>query len=125
MSYYLGNFESPTYNNSKRIYALEKLHNLGFLDHLLELKKAKTIILFGSFIRSDWNENSDLDIFIYGNDDDFEQGKYESKIKREIQLFSVKNKNKLKKFKPELLKNIVNGYIVKGNLDFVEVKCQN
>jgi len=125
MPYYVGNFNSPSYKNSKRIYSLQKLYNLGFLDHLLTLKKAKTIIIFGSLARSDWNENSDLDIFIYGDNADFNQGKYESKLKREIQLFSIKYKRDFKKFRPELLKNIVNGYVVKGNLDFMEIKCLN
>jgi len=125
MPYYTGNFNSPQYKNSKKIYALEKFHETGLLNHLQALKKAATIVIFGSFARADWNEKSDIDLFIYGNDSEFNQGKYESRLKREIQVFTVKDKKEFRKFKPGLLRDVATGYIVKGNLQFMEVKCRN
>src|SRR3989338_5143140 len=57
MPYYIGNYDSPTYKNKKKIFALNRLYESGLLNHLYSLKKARTIILFGSFSRSDWYIN--------------------------------------------------------------------
>ncbi|MDD3175895.1 MAG: nucleotidyltransferase domain-containing protein, partial [Candidatus Nanoarchaeia archaeon] len=81
-----------------------------------------TIILFGSFSRWDWHKTSDIDLFIYGDDSQFEKSKYESRLKHEIQIFNFKNKTELKKIPKELLQNIICGNILKGNLNFLEVK---
>jgi predicted nucleotidyltransferase len=123
MPYYIGNYEGPNYQNKKRIFALKKLYESGLLNHLLSLKDIKTAIIFGSINRWDWYKESDIDIFLYGNDDNFEQGRYEMILGREIQLFNCRNKDGLKKFNKGLMKNIVKGNIIKGNLDFLEVKA--
>ena len=121
MPYYIGDFDSASYKSRKRLFALEQFYESGFLNHLQTLN-AKSIIIFGSFSRSDWYKESDIDIFIFGDDNEFEQGKYETKLKRDIQVFSAKNEKDLNKMGNKLLKNILTGYLVKGNLDFVEVK---
>lgn len=54
MPYYISNYDFPAYQNKKKLFALTKLYDSGFLNHLSSLKTAKTIILFGSFARSDW-----------------------------------------------------------------------
>lgn len=120
MPYYTGNFENPAYKNRKRIHALNRFYETGFLNHLLQLPKAKTIIIFGSFARADWNTESDIDLFIYGDAEEFEQGRYEQKLKREIQTFICKNQKECSKFQPGLMQNILSGYLVKGNLNFIE-----
>lgn len=123
MPYYTSNFENPEYQNRKRIYALERLHKSGFLNHLSSLKKPKAVILFGSFTRWDWHKDSDIDLFILGNDDEFEKGKFEQKLKREIQLFTCQNKKEMKKYNKELLLNIVKGDLIKGDMSFIEVSA--
>ena len=123
MPYYLSNYEHPEYQNQKRIYALKNLHQSGFLNHLTTLKKAKTVILFGSFSRWDWHKDSDIDLFIFGDDSELEQGKYEKLLHRPIQVFNCKNQKELKKFNKELILNIIKGDLIKGDLDFVEVKA--
>ncbi len=117
MPYYRGNFESPAYQNRKKIYALTQLCRTGFLDHLTTLPGAKVIILFGSFSRWDWYSESDIDLFIYGNDDKLDIATYETALKREIQVFTVKNEEELRKFSSGLLQNIINGYRIKGRID--------
>jgi len=96
------------------------LQESGFLSHLISLKQAKTIILFGSLARSDWHKESDIDLFIYGSDKNLEKGKYELKLKREIQLFTHNSKT-LKNLDSNLIKNMIKGDIIKGNIDFLEV----
>ena len=120
--YYVGNYESPNYQNNKKIYALENLNKTGFLKHLLELPKAKTIILFGSLSRWDWYKDSDIDLFILGNAEGFKEGEFSRRLHRDIQLFSFESKRDLKDLNPGLLKNIISGYRIKGNLNFLEVK---
>lgn len=116
MPYYIANYEHPHYQNSKRLYALEKLHESGLLDHLASLEKAKVVILFGSFSRWDWYENSDIDIFVYGDIDEIYVGKFLPKLKREIQFFTGKNGHDLEKMGSALLQNIIKGITIKGTL---------
>ena len=123
MPYYISSYDNPEYQNQKRIYALINLQESGFLNHLSTLKKAKTVILFGSFSRWDWHKNSDIDLFIFGDDSELEQGKYENILHRQIQVFSCKNQKELKKFNKDLILNIIKGDLIKGDLNFLEVKA--
>lgn len=116
MPYYIGNYESPVYKNKKKIFALQKLYDSGLLNHLSSLKKAKTVIIFGSFSRSDWYKNSDIDVFIYGDPEGLNIGKFEAMLHRDIQLFIGEDKKKLKSFGPGLLRNIIKGNIIKGDI---------
>lgn len=121
MPYYIGNYNSPEYKSKKRIFALNKLHKSGLLNRLYSLQKAETVILFGSFSRSDWYENSDIDIFIYGNPAGLKIVDYELKLHRDIQLFICQNKKELSKLGKGLIRNIIKGDLIKGDLNFIRV----
>ena len=121
MPYYLARYDAHEYINAKKLFALEKFHDSGFLGHLSSLKSAKAVVIFGSMVRGDWYKESDIDLFVYGDADEIELGKYWLKLGREIQFFGCKNKEELKKYSPALLRNILNGYTVKGSIP-VEVK---
>jgi predicted nucleotidyltransferase len=121
MPYYMSDHNSAGYQNKKRIFALNRLYESGLLNHLAGLKKAKAVILFGSFSRWDWYKGSDIDIFIYGSPQGLSIAKYELVLHRDIQLFICENKKDLKKLGPGLVKNIVKGNLLKGDLDFVKV----
>ena len=123
MPYYTGYFENPAYRNRKKIYALDKFYRAGLLNHLASLPKAKTVILFGSFARSDWNYGSDIDVFIYGDDEGLDTLEYQAKLRREIQLFTAENAGELHKFGQALLRNILSGIVLKGTLNFVKVSA--
>lgn len=114
MPYYKGNFGHPAYTNKKKLYSLNTFYKTGFLNHLQSLPHTDTIIIFGSMVRSDWYKGSDVDLFIYGDDDELKQGLFEQKLHREIQVFTAKKRSDLRKYSPGLLTNIVKGYIVKG-----------
>ena len=122
MPFFQANFEHPNYRTTKKLYALSQLKDSGFLGHLIELPKAKTVILFGSFSRADWYSGSDIDLFIYGDDDGLNIGKFRPLLKREIQVFAAKDFRDLRKYGQPLLRNILEGNLIKGKLDFVEVK---
>ncbi len=121
MPYYIGNYENPAYKNRKKIFGLNKLYQSGFLNHLSSLKKVKTVILFGSFSRSDWYKHSDIDVFIYGNPEGLKVSNYELKLHKDIQLFICQNKKEINKLGEPLINNIIKGDIIKGELDFIKV----
>lgn len=121
MPYYVHDFHNPKFDIRKKLYAQQKLASSGLLDHLASLKKAKVVILFGSFSRSDWYKDSDIDIFVYGNDEDFEQGKYELKLHRDIQVHTAKNISELKKMY-KMLPYILSGHFVKGYMQELGVE---
>ncbi len=115
MPYYTANFNDTNYKNKKKLYALEQFYETGFFKHLESLD-AKIIVIFGSFSRADWHSNSDIDLFIIGNDNDLDIKKFENILHREIQLFTLKDKKEIKTMNPNLINNIVNGYFVKGEV---------
>lgn len=121
MPYYIGNYESPSYKNRKKLFALSKMYDSGFLNHLSSLPKAETVIIFGSFARSDWYANSDIDLFIYGEPAGLKLAEYEMKLNRDIQVFACSKKEGLHKFGEGLIRNIIKGSIVKGDINFVRV----
>jgi len=116
MPYYFANYQHPHYQNSKRLYALQQLQESGLLDYLASLEKAETVVLFGSFSRWDWQESSDIDLFLYGNLEAISLGKFMLKLKREIQVFSGKDNHDLQQIGPALLRNILQGITIKGTI---------
>ena len=120
--YYTVGINNSVYYSLKRVYALEQLHKSGLIPKLLSLKSAKTIILFGSIARGDWYKGSDVDIFVFGDISDFNKNLYELKLNKKIELHIFHNKEEIEEVKTGLIKNIINGYIVKGQIqDFAEV----
>src|SRR3989338_7117535 len=53
MPFYVAHFEHPAYRNSKKLFMFTRFYETGFLDHLMSLPKAKTVIIFGSMARAD------------------------------------------------------------------------
>ncbi len=120
-SYSVGN-NNPAYYSLKRVYALEQLHKCGLITKLLSLTKAKTIILFGSIVKGDWYKDSDIDIFVFGEVSDFDKNIYELKLKKNIELHVFRNKEEIEEVRTGLIKNIINGYVLKGQIqDIAEV----
>lgn len=121
MPYYTSAHDTPPYRNEKRLFALRELYDSGLLNYLVSLPEVQTVILFGSFCRSDWYYNSDIDVFIYGNPKEVNVQRYQRKLHRPIQVFTCQNKDELKKLGNDLIRNIVKGYILKGDVDFIRV----
>lgn len=116
MPYYISNYEAPNYQQRKRLFAQQQLYDSGLLTYLNSLQKAETVILFGSFSRSDWYKNSDIDIFIYGNTTDLHLFSYQTKLHREIQVFQSKNSKDLQRYGSGLIQSIINGVKIKGSI---------
>jgi predicted nucleotidyltransferase len=114
--YFIVGANNAVYYSLKRIYALNQIYNSGLISKLLTQNSAKTIILFGSIIKGDWYKNSDIDIFIFGNISDFNKKLFEERLHKKIELHLFENKIEIKKVKTGLIKNVVNGYLVKGQI---------
>lgn len=115
MPYYVHNFEDASFRNRKKMFAQKKLAESGLLDHLASLPDATVVIIFGSFSRWDWYKESDIDIFIYGDDETFEQGKYELRLKHDIETFTARGTQELKRME-RLLPSILSGEFIKGSI---------
>jgi predicted nucleotidyltransferase len=110
------------YQSRKRMFMLNKLYESGLMSHLLSLKKAKSIVVFGSVARGDWYKDSDIDVFIFGSLEGLEKIKYEQKLKRDIELHVFETKKEIDQVRSGLINNVVNGFIVKGTIqEFAEV----
>ncbi|MDO8655671.1 MAG: nucleotidyltransferase domain-containing protein [Nanoarchaeota archaeon] len=118
MPYYTTNLENISFRMEKRLFGLNLLQESGLFDHIYADPKIKTVILFGSFARGDWGKSSDVDLFIYGDDADFEKGILERKLGREIQIFSFQKAEAIKdKLAHSLIPNIIKGFNIKGTLE--------
>ena len=129
MPYFQGNFGHENYRNKKKMYAMQKLYETGLLMKLQQLRNAKTVVIFGSFARSDWNTQSDVDIFVLGDPEDLRFGApwsglgFQGKA-REIQVHSYKSAKDTRRIHSGLMKNVVKGHFIKGNIfDIAEVEA--
>jgi predicted nucleotidyltransferase len=114
--FYTAGQNNPVYQTMKRIHALNELHESGLITNLLSQKKAKTIILFGSMSKGDWYKDSDIDIFVFGDLSEFKKNLYETRLKRFIELHIFENRTDLEEVRSGLLYNIINGYVIKGQV---------
>ncbi|MBU4502546.1 MAG: nucleotidyltransferase domain-containing protein [Nanoarchaeota archaeon] len=120
--YFTCGTDNPAYKAKKKLYILNKLYQSGLISNIISLKKIKTAIIFGSIARGDWYKSSDIDIFIYGKSKGIDKHKYETKLHRNIELHTFQSKEEIKKVKTGLIKNVINGYIIKGTIqDFMKV----
>ncbi len=123
MPFYVANRENAHFRAEKKLYGLKLLENSGLIEHLSSLEGVKTAIIFGSFARGDWNKSSDVDIFLFGNGNEFEKGMFEKKLQREIQLFSFDDAENMKReLDQKLFSNIVKGFNIKESLEPFEVR---
>ncbi len=123
MPYYLADRDSAKFRSEKRLYGLTLLEQSGLFENLNSSKGIKTAILFGSFARGDWSKSSDIDLFIYGDDREFQKGFYETKLHRDIQIFTYQDKKTLKKnLDPTIIPNIAKGFFITGSIEPFEVR---
>ena len=95
-----------------RAYWREKLKEL--IENLNRIFHNPIIVLFGSLAKLETKQDSDIDLVVLSNiKKDISLEKFEKMYKREIQLFKFEAADKINK---ELKNNIINGYIIQGEL---------
>lgn len=107
---------NETVKERKRIYAQEKISPLS---EKLAKSQAQVAIIFGSMSRWDWYEDSDIDVFVYGEGVKLEE--LEETLGRTIDLHHAKDKEELRRMK-HLLPHILQGMFVKGDIEKLGVK---
>jgi predicted nucleotidyltransferase len=93
---------------------VHKLINSGLIEYLEEELAPSSIILFGSFAKGEYVQESDIDIFVEGaRKKKLSLVKYEKKLNHKIDLFV---ENSIDKVPKNLRNNIVNGTVIRGYL---------
>jgi len=115
--FYKADLESQKYRDLKIYYNINKIRKSGLIEELNNLYLKPTIILFGSFSTGLDRETSDIDLVVISeNKEEFSlKEKFEKKLKREIQIFNVKNLKELRN--NGLINNVLNGIILQGEID--------
>jgi|ETNmetMinimDraft_2_1059921.scaffolds.fasta_scaffold08036_4 predicted nucleotidyltransferase len=107
---------SKEYLIEKKCFNLKALHQSGITDFLIQELNNPTILAFGSYVRGEDVEKSDIDLYIETpSQRKISVEKFERKLQRKIHLImqrTIKNiQNK------ELVNNIVNGITLNGFLE--------
>ena len=97
----------------KRISIFYELYESELVDFLWEKLSPEAIILYGSHVKGDAVETSDIDLFIIGKEREINLEGFEKKLNKKIHLMFEKN---VKKVPRELLNNLINGIVLKGYL---------
>lgn len=100
--YYIANL-SPEYRAQKRLRAQQIITSL--IAELLH-QDLKLIILFGSFARTDWHKDSDIDLFIIGKLENIQYAE------REISITQPKNFQEIHTYSKEFMSNVLKGIIL-------------
>ena len=111
--FYKGEIDNENFREYKKLSILFEINNSGLIDFLWNKTAPKAIILYGSYAKGESLEESDIDIFIIGDEKKINLEKFEEKIGKKIHIIFEKNPKKILK---ELKNNLVNGIILKGYL---------
>ena len=112
------NTSNVLYKDAKLFYNIFCIRNSGLIDYLIEeFTHPKSVILFGSFRKSENIPASDIDIFIETPvKKEIDMSVFEKKLRHTVQLFqfSRKDMENMKKENKELFNNIANGIVLEG-----------
>lgn len=105
--------DSLLFKFKKINFYVERIVKSGLIEELIEKLNPSCIILFGSIRKGDSVNESDIDLFIESSmEKEIDLGRYEKKLKHNVQLFVEKDINKVQ---PHLFNNLVNGIKLYGS----------
>ena len=113
---YIANSSNFWYQFDKRNKLLKEISESGLVEFIQAHTQANTIILFGSGAKGEYVKESDLDIFVFSQEKNFNLTIFEKKLKRKINLLFKEDYDKLS---IELFNNIINGYKLSG---YIKIK---
>jgi len=111
---YIANRDNEDFLFYKKIFNLIKIKESGLTDFIIKSAHPNAIVLYGSYLRGEDIEKSDIDLLIISKTRRvLELGKFERILKRKIHLISEDSVNKLNKYlKADILNGLtLNGYI--------------
>lgn len=109
--YYSANPHSENLIFYRKLAVLYELHTSGLIEHLWEKLTPEAIILYGSYAKGEFTEESDIDIFIIGKEKDIDCRSFEDKLGATLHLFFEDN---IKNIHKNLKNNLCNGVVLKG-----------
>ena len=110
---YKANFDSEEFRFYKKIHNLIELKESDLIEEIEDKLFPTAIVLFGSYMKGEDIETSDIDIFLIAEKKTINLSRYEKQLSRKIQLFFSDDINKLPR---ELKNNILNGIVLSGFL---------
>lgn len=108
--YYTSNIDNKDFIFYKKLAIIYELHNSELIDYLWEKLAPEAIILYGSYAKGEFTENSDIDLFIIGKEKNINLNDYEKKLGKNIHLMF----NNVKNIPNNLKNNLCNGIVLKG-----------
>ena len=103
--------DNPNFILYKKMSIIFELNKCGLIDYLWNTLAPQAIILYGSFAKGESVEDSDIDLFILGKENNLKLNDFEKKLNKKIHLLF---KESLKEIPNELKNNLLNGIILKG-----------
>ncbi len=96
----------------KTFFMIKKIYNAGLMDYIEKTLVPETIILFGAIRKGEYDNESDIDIFIATTKKQkLELKKFEKKLNHKIDIFIRKD---IKELPDDLLNNVLNGIKLGG-----------
>lgn len=113
---FCANRSSNEYILEKKLHNLRKIYSSGLIDYFKFELSNPVIILFGSYLRGEDSEISDIDIFVE-SEKFISVRKFEKLIGKKIHIFGYSNIKHIKN--KELANNILNGLVLNGYLEIM------
>ncbi len=96
----------------KTFFMIKKIYSVGLMDYIEKTFVPETIILFGAIRKGEYDNESDIDIFIATTKKQkLELKKFEEKLNHKIDIFIRKD---IEELPDDLLNNVLNGIKLGG-----------
>ncbi len=110
---YRADFNNDYFRFYKKIHNMIQLRESGLIEELEDKIFPTAVVLFGSYMKGEDIETSDIDLFLMAREKKISIEKYEKILGRKIQFFFCTD---IKKIPAELKNNILNGIVIYGYL---------
>ena len=111
---YKANVNNKNFKKYKVIYNISNLIESNIINFIEDKLAPKSIVVFGSYLKGEDLENSDVDLFIECKKEELKLENFEKKLKRKIELHFNHN---FTTYPKELKNNIINGLVLSGFLE--------
>lgn len=100
----------------KKLFNIKSLYNCGIIEYLKRELSNPPIVLFGSYLKGEDMEDSDIDLYIETpSKKQINFDKFKKILKREIQIFQHKSLKEISN--PHLANNIINGITINSYIE--------